>query len=125
MGINIIDLYSVGHLMGGVLSRLVIFPNNKFISFIVGLIIHILIEFLEHEYNPISGKIIETKKNKVFDIIFYLIGWTIGEIYYENFKLNGISYYYYLVLLVFGYIMEFSREIFPYNKFFHGAFVVP
>lgn len=123
MGKLAIDIYSLGHLFGGVLSRLVIFPNNKWIGFTIGLILHVLVEFLEHEYNPITGKVLETKINKIFDVIFYLIGWFIADYFYDKLKLNGVYYYYGLVVLTFGIAIELLREIFPYNKFLDGAFV--
>jgi hypothetical protein len=122
MGIYAIDFFTFGHFAGGVLSRLAIYPEKKWLSFIIGIILHTLVELIEHEYNPINGKIIETKINKIFDIIFYLIGWFIADFFYDKLKLKGIYYYYGLFVLIFGIIIEFLREIFPYNKFLSGAF---
>lgn len=123
MGVNPIDLYSLGHLAGGVLTRLVVFPNIKWLSFTVGFILHALVELIEHEYNPINGKILETKINKVFDILFFLIGWFVTDYFYDKIKLKGIHYYFWLFVFIYFTTVEFLREIFPYNKFLDGAFV--
>ena len=123
MGIYAVDIYSIGHFIGGILSRLVIFPSNKWLSFSVGTAIHILIEIIEKKFNPILNKTLETGINNIFDIIFFLIGWFIADYNYEKYKLKGIYYIYFSIVLYFGILIEVFREIFPYNKFLGGAYV--
>lgn len=126
MGTELIDNWSLGHFLGGVLARLVIFPNNVGISFILSFIIHLGCELLEHRENPSTGKILETNKNKVSDMVMFLLGWTLIQLLYERIKVwrvynNKIVYFVLLVIFVYGTVLEYLRELFPYNKW-NGAF---
>lgn len=122
MGTSIIDIYTIGHFLGGLLTRLVIFPNNKWISFIIGNIVHTFVECLEHKYNPYTNKQLETVYNNISDIFFYITGWIVADIYYDKLKVSGIYYIYCLTILLFTLLIEFLREVFPDNKFLNGAF---
>ncbi len=123
MGTTIIDVWSFGHLIGGVLGRLTIFPNNNVLSFIITFILHVIVEVIEHEINPNTNKIIENKINKFTDIIYYIIGWIIADIYYEDLKLHGIYYYFYLFIFLLGTLLIILREICPYNDFLWGTYI--
>ena len=60
MGTELIDNWSLGHFLGGVLARLVIFPNKVWLSFILSFIIHLGCELIEHSENPTTGQKLET-----------------------------------------------------------------
>lgn len=127
MGIGIFDKHTLGHFMGGFVSRLVIFPNNFFLCLIISFPLHLGVELLEWENNPKNGHILETKINKVSDMIFFTIGFIISELLYN--KISNLSIYknvFIYVLLSLIFILEttkeYIKEIFPKKKIFEGVF---
>lgn len=126
MGLGPVDIHTIPHFIGGILSRIVIFPNDRIESFIIGFILHLFVELIEHNYTP-SGKKIQSKINHIFDLIFYLFGWLLADYIYVKYKITDINIYLYIslsIILGFGYIFEIMREILPYNKFFRGAYIL-
>lgn len=125
MAIEPFEINSIGHLFGGILSRIVIFPNNRITSLLVGYLIHLIIELLENNYCP-KGKKLESNINHISDLIFYLLGWLFADYIYCKLKINHINIFLYVFLLIlFTYynLKEIMREVLPYNKFFGGAFL--
>lgn len=127
MGTELIDKWSLGHFLGGVLARLVIFPNNVWISFILSFIIHLGCELVEHLENPATGQKLESNKNKVSDMVMFLLGWTLIQLLYERIKdwrvyKNKIVYFVLLGIFTYFTVIEYLRDLFPYNKW-NGAFV--
>ena len=124
MGVNFIDFDTIMHFFGGFLSRLVIFPNKRILSYIISFGIHIFIELIEHKYNLYTGKHLESNINSIFDMLFFTIGFIIADNYYQKgmLKLTGTSYYIGLSILIISILAEILREIFPYSKLVRGAF---
>ena len=109
MGLSFVDIHTVGHFIGGVISRLVIFPNNIRLSFIISNIGHLIIELLEKNKNS-NGIIVETSINHLGDILFFLLGWIIANYYYI--KLPNNIYYILLIVLLIICSKEILREFY-------------
>ncbi len=123
MGNKMFDLWSYGHFFLGYLSKIVIFPNNPFISFIISNMIHLIIELNEKKVTP-TGVILETTRNIIGDNLIFSLGWLIA--YITCFK--KLNKYVYLVLagiLLIAYLEQLLREIFPNTDFYFtsGAFL--
>lgn len=112
MGKDLVDIYTFGHFIAGLLSQTLVSTSTNLSltsNFIVANFFHILIEFLEKGIDK-NGKIVETLKNHISDIIIFIIGWLVS--YYNNIKVSeryiGILWF---VLLI-GAIKEIFRENF-------------
>lgn len=127
MGTVLIDVWSFYHFIGGILARLVIFPNNVLLSFIISFILHLVCELIEHTKNPHTGQKLENTKNKVSDMIMFCLGWLVVQMFYVYIKKsktynNKKVYFILLSMFIAGTVLEYMREIFPNNKI-NGAFL--
>lgn len=128
MGSALIDRSSLEHFVGGVIARLVIFPNNFWLSFVVSFIIHLGVELVEHYKHPENGVILESNINHISDMWFFCAGWVVSQLFYNNIKKsrfynNEIVYFILLAIFICGTTLEYIRELFPYNKL-NGAFII-
>jgi len=117
MGIQYYDIYTIGHFISGVISRLIIFPSNRLKSFYTSNGIHLLIEMMENNYHP-NGTQLESFKNHVSDCIAFFIGWVLIDLLDITIS-KSIYYILLFILFIFGF-SEITREIYPFKKY--GAF---
>jgi hypothetical protein len=129
MGVNILDYYSILHLLWGSITFTLINSINipLYFNFILTNGLHLLIEILEHNKSP-TGKILENTTNHISDILFFLIGWLLAfkfnfNKFYKNFPLYIKIILW--VILILQFLEEIMRELFPYTNFiiFKGAFI--
>lgn len=78
MGKDFIDSSTTFHFLGGVLSRISIFPNNKVCSYVISILLHGFIELIEKSPNPYTGTI-ESIENHIGDMVFFILGMLFGE----------------------------------------------
>jgi hypothetical protein len=120
---EIFDIWSIGHFLSGFFLSLTIWPNNIFYSIIISNIIHIFAEYVENFEDP-DGYVLQTLKNKISDVVFFLIGSILSipfVIYFQNNKNIVLRYILIIIFLVIG-IQEIGKEIFPYSWFYSPAF---
>jgi hypothetical protein len=119
MGVELIDMFTLGHFMMGFISYTILdsikitTSSNMLLS--NGL--HLCIEMLEHNKTP-GGLIIETNKNHIGDIVGFLLGWLISFIL--KIKVSIWMYPILWVFIIYVTFMEIYREVFPDNVL--GAF---
>lgn len=70
---------SIGHLLMGLLSAMIILKNNVLASFFVCNGVHLAVELLERNRNPFTHEEVENTLNHVGDVIFFFIGWVLGR----------------------------------------------
>jgi hypothetical protein len=119
MGIKLIDKSSFSHFIFGFISKLVIFPSNNLLSFIVTQGIHTLIESTEFKYN-IYGHMVESDINHVSDMLFFLIGWLIA--FKIKLKIKNTALYYSLLTIFVIQVIDEFRDIYDkttkYKKYY-------
>ena len=123
MGKRMFDLWSMGHFFLGYLSRIVVFPNNDLMGFIVANLIHIFAEFCEKMETP-DGVVLETIRNKLGDSFVFIVGWFFA--YITPFKkMNKYLYLFFLLLFLVAYLEQVLRELFPNTNlyFTKGAYL--
>jgi len=130
MGINLIDKYSLRHLLWGSITFTLINSINipVYLNFLLTNGAHLLIEILEQNKSP-TGKILENTTNHISDILFFLIGWLLA--FKFNFNKFYKNYPLYIkiilwVILILEFLNQIIRELFPNTNFiiFKGAFVI-
>lgn len=77
MGVDTFDGWALAHFAGGVLYRIVVFPNNPILSFTLSTFIHLLGELAEQHPHPLTGAA-ETTKNHYGDMFAFMLGWVVG-----------------------------------------------
>ena len=123
MGVKMFDSDTKGHLLGGMLAcSLFEYHHIPVIyNFIITNGIHLLIEITEKNVAP-DGRILETHKNRIGDIIAFFVGWVLA--YYFKFECficpNNIIILW-CILLVYT-LQETLREVFPYQPLLSGAY---
>jgi hypothetical protein len=124
MGIQLVDSYSMGHFMIGLLSFPLLskFKLPIYTNFLLSNGLHLYIEFIENN-TTLDGKILETNKNHIGDIICFLIGWGIG--YFYNISIPDYLFLFVFFFVVFVTYKEITQELFPYRNsiFVKGRFV--
>ena len=119
MGVELIDMFTVGHFIMGFISYIILdsikitTSSNMLLS--NGL--HLFIELIEHNKTP-GGLIIETNKNHIGDIVGFLLGWLLSFIL--KIKVSIWMYPILWVFIIYVTFMDIYREIFPDNIL--GAF---
>lgn len=101
MGINFVDYWSIGHLFGGIASRISICSSKPFFSYTLGIGLHLIIE--------INENFDETMENHIGDMLIFLLGMIIGELI--NKYIPDISRPFILVILMICSYFEIYREI--------------
>ena len=119
MGVELIDMFTVGHFIMGFISYIILdsikitTSSNMLLS--NGL--HLFIELIEHNKTP-GGLIIETNKNHIGDIVGFLLGWLLSFIL--KIKVSIWMYPILWVFIIYVTFMDLYREVFPDNIL--GAF---
>lgn len=106
MGIDYIDFWSIGHLLGGVATRISICPHDPFYSYTLGITLHLIIEL--NEKSKINNKLTESIENHIGDILIFLLGMMIGE-FINNYIPNKIRPFILVILMICSYF-EIYRE---------------
>lgn len=132
MGKDFYDWASWGHFIGGISYRLVLFPNEPILSFILSVFIHLLIELMEYPVHPVTGGI-ESTKNHEGDMFFFILGWLVGCYINPYFPPYSSPLYkswrfWLLVVVMIFTIKEFFREVFtdknnPLVKYYFSPMV--
>ena len=78
MGSDFFDVWSLSHFAGGVVYRLVIFPDNWLLSFTLSVFLHLLGELVEQSVHPVTGDR-EDEINHQSDMLFFILGWLAGS----------------------------------------------
>jgi hypothetical protein len=80
MGLELYDVWSLGHFSMGFMSHYLFQTTgmNIFLNFFIANSLHLLIELLEKDVR--YGKIVENNKNHITDIIFFFWGWCLSYI---------------------------------------------
>ncbi len=123
MGISYVDISTLGHLLGGVLSCSLLTYSKIPVLFNFGIAngIHYMIEKTEKSVAP-NGRVLETIENHIGDIIAFLLGWMIAYVLrIDHYITSGNALFLWIVLV--GFIVkEVIREIYPYESIVTGAY---
>jgi hypothetical protein len=80
-----------------------------------------MIERTEKSVAP-NGRVLETYKNHIGDIIAFFVGWVIGYALrldrYVTSKIAPVLW----IVLIYNYSAEILREIYPYDRLMDGAY---
>ncbi len=119
MGVEFVDIWSVGHFIAGVVYRLVIFPDNWLLSFATSAFLHLLTALMENSVHPVTGGK-EEPINHIGDMVFFLAGWVAGcfiNPYIEPYQqpLWKSLRIWLLVIAMFLTIKEILREVIIIN----------
>ena len=123
MGISYVDISTLGHLLGGVLScSLLTYSKIPVLAnFGIANGIHYMIEKIEKSVAP-NGRVLETYENHIGDIIAFFVGWVIAYVLrldrYVTSKIAPVLW----IVLIYNYSAEILREIYPYERLVDGAF---
>jgi len=123
MGIKYVDIHTIGHFCGGVLSYTMLQYSHvpATLNFVIANGIHYMIERNENSVAP-NGRVLETYENHIGDIIAFLLGWLVGFALrmerYVNHKIAPVLW----IVLIYNYTAEILREIYPYERLFDGAY---
>jgi len=115
MGQEFYDKWAWSHFAGGFIYRLIIFPGNSLVSFMLSVFIHLLGELIEQYKHPITGSI-ENGKNHWGDMTFFIAGWIVGcffNPYLSSYKKPYIknARFWLLIIAAILTMKEFLREI--------------
>lgn len=125
MGISYVDIFTLGHLFGGILSCSLIKYSNipVLLNFVIANGFHYMIEKTEKSVAP-NGRVLETYENHVGDIVAFFVGWMIAYVLrFDRYVTSGNVSFLWIVLL--GFIMkETLREIYPYVSIVKGAYTM-
>ena len=123
MGIEYVDKDTIGHFCGGVLSSVLLQYSHVPVAynFILANGVHYMIERTEKSVAP-NGRVLETYKNHIGDIIAFFVGWVIGYALrldrYVTSKIAPVLW----IVLIYNYSAEILREIYPYDHLMDGAY---
>ena len=123
MDIKYVDKDTIGHFCGGVLSCILLQYSNVPVAynFILANGVHYMIERTEKSVAP-NGRVLETYKNHIGDIIAFFVGWVIGYALrldrYVTSKIAPVLW----IVLIYNYSAEILREIYPYDRLMDGAY---
>ena len=104
MGINFIDFWSIFHFIGGLFGRISIFPNNRVLSFMININLHLFIELIEKSKH--WDGTVETPLNHFGDMIFFILGMFVGDIINPKIKFIEIR-----IIILYIYIFVSLKEI--------------
>ena len=125
MGISYVDIFTLGHLFGGILSCSLITYSNipVLVNFVIANGFHYIIEKMEKNVAP-NGRVLETYENHIGDIVAFFVGWMIAYVLrFDRYVTSGNVSFLWIVLL--GFIMkEILREIYPYASILKGAYTM-
>lgn len=125
MGISYVDIHTLGHLFGGILSCSLIKYSNipVLLNFVIANGFHYMIEKTEKSVAP-NGRVLETYENHVGDIVAFFVGWMIAYVLrFDRYVTSGNVSFLWIVLL--GFIMkETLQEIYPYVSIVKGAYTM-
>jgi len=125
MGIYYVDINTLGHLCGGVLSCSLITYSNipVLLNFVIANGFHYMIEKTEKSVAP-NGRVLETYENHIGDIVAFFVGRMIAYVLrFDRYVTSGNVSFLWIVLL--GFIMkEMLREIYPYASILKGAYTM-
>ena len=109
-----IDYWTFGHFIWGIIAVLSIYPENKWISFSIANLLHMIIEGIEQPRHP-NGEVLESISNHIGDILAFLVGSFIGlsltKFTEKNKKIRAIL----IIINIIIFTQEIGREIFPFN----------
>lgn len=116
MGKSLFDIYSMHHFLSGLFGYLILKLHNVSLAynFIFANSIHLIIELCEHNVTP-TGKVIETTRNHIGDIISFAFGWYIGFCSGIKPKYNTLFALFLYCFVIYALWNEFGREFYPYN----------
>lgn len=125
MGISYVDISTLGHLFGGILSCSLITYSNipVLFNFVIANGFHYIIEKTEKSVAP-NGRVLETYENHIGDIVAFFVGWMIAYVLrFDRYVTSGNVLFLWIVLV--GFIMkEILREIYPYASILKGAYTM-
>ena len=119
MGTGIIDIWTLGHFLFGVLMVNII-PDYPISSVIIANIIHTIMEMSEKNKN--KDVILETTANHVTDSITFFIGSLCGLLLSNYSKKSEIIRMYAFLVSSIVIIQEVGRELFPNKWFYQPAY---
>ena len=125
MGVLLFDVYTLGHLLGGVLSCSLMQYSNipVVVNFTIANGLHYMMERMEKSVAP-NGRVLETMENHIGDILAFFIGWMIAYILRVDRYITSNSVYFLWFVLIFFTMLETLREIYPYEPKLIGAYTV-
>ena len=111
MGVGAFDVFSIGHFLSGFVANKVIAPGDPNKSFIISNGVHFCMEVCEVHKHPVGGHVLESMQNHLTDIVFFAVGWGVGE--YIEWRPSPQVSKPLFALLVLVMVQEIGREIFP------------
>ena len=125
MGVLLFDAYTLGHLLGGVLSCSLMQYSNipVVVNFTIANGLHYMMERMEKSVAP-NGRVLETMENHIGDILSFFIGWMIAYILRVDRYITSNSVYFLWFVFIFYTMLEILREIYPYEPKLIGAYTV-
>lgn len=125
MGISYVDIWTLSHLLGGVLSCSLLTYSKipVLVNFVIANVFHYMIEKTEKSVAP-NGRVLETIENHIGDILAFLLGWMIAYVLrIDRYITSGNALFLWIVLV--GFIVkEVIREIYPYESIVTGAYTM-
>ena len=125
MGVLLFDAYTLGHLLGGILSCSLMQYSNVpvLVNFTIANGVHYMMEKTEKSVAP-NGRVLETMENHIGDILAFFIGWIIAYILRVDRYITSKSVYFLWFVFIFFTMLEILREIYPYEPKLRGAYTV-
>jgi len=125
MGISYVDISTLGHLLGGILSCSLMQYSNipVLVNFTIANGLHYMMERMEKSVAP-NGRVLETMENHIGDILAFFIGWMIAYILRVDRYITSKSVYFLWFVFIFYIMLEILREIYPYEPKLRGAYTV-
>jgi hypothetical protein len=125
MGVLLFDAYTLGHILGGILSCSLMQYSNVpvLVNFTIANGVHYMMEKTEKSVAP-NGRVLETMENHIGDILVFFIGWMIAYILRVDRYITSKSVYFLWFVFIFYIMLEILREIYPYEPKLRGAYTV-
>jgi len=119
MGVDAVDLWTLGHFSMGVLSTMAICPHHPGIGILLGNTGHAYLESIEKDYR--KGVLVESKSNHYGDYIAFAIGSFVGIFFTFITIKYPVLRWLILAFVAVWAIQEWGREKWPNNWLFDPA----
>ena len=123
MGARIVDAWTVGHFLFGIISTMSILPSKVIYSILIGNVLHGINElFIEKDFVKGTNIQLESMPNHIGDMAAFLVGSLLG-IFLTKYTLKypALRWGLLIVLILVG-INEIMRELFPRTWPFDPAY---
>ena len=114
------DIFSIFHFIGGFLTTLVIYPDDRRVALILANCIHFITECSELSECSHNGNVSKIMDDHISDILLFLIGSIIAvfawDKIYEKFENNEELRHFAISITAIGWLLEVGLELVKYSK---------